>query len=267
MSQVNVKGECKLYIIPIKSIKPNNYIIKKKYSVHDIKILSDSINKYGIIQPLIVRKISDECYELITGYRRIQAAVNVGLYAVPCIVVKCTSKQALMLSLADSIHCVSSDSFELSKIYSDVINKHNLTVEELSFLTGKRENYIKSLLKLNCYDSYERRLILYGNISDEAAVTIADIESKKLRRSLLYHIYGKDIDYSSLLRLIDKYRAKKEIFNKPKEIIIINDLRAFTNTISKAVELMRRAGKDVVEERTETNNYIEYKIRINIKPQ
>ena len=268
MSQVNVKGECKLYIIPIRSIIPNDYIFKKKYSAYDIKILSDSINKYGIIQPLIVRKISEEYYELITGYRRIQAAVNVGLYAVPCIVIKCTSKQAIMLSLADSIHCISSNSFELSKLYSNVINKQNLSIEELSLLTGKREADIQQILKLECFDSYERRLILYGNISDDAAVTIADIPSKKIRRSLLYQIYGKNIDHSGLLRLIEKNNiANKEISYKQKEIIIINDLRAFTNTISKAVDLMRKAGKDVVEERTETNNYIEYKIRINIRPQ
>ncbi|MBQ2604401.1 MAG: ParB/RepB/Spo0J family partition protein [Clostridia bacterium] len=262
MSQVYIKGECTISIIPIRSIDFGEYIPKRKYTADNIQYLCDSIKKNGVIEPLVVRRISDRDFELISGVRRLKAAVNAGLSAVPCIVLRCTAQQAVMIFLVDNMQRTSPDIFEQCDSFRYLISKYNKTVEEISLSTGISERRINDIIKLNCFDSFERKLISSGNISDEAAVIIANVSNKKVRRKLLSQIYGKDIERDSLIKLIDKYKLSDIHSDKPKEIIVINDLRPFTNSISKAVELMRRAGKNVVEERTETNSYIEYRIRI-----
>ena len=109
---INTKGEKKVIEIPIISIRPCKNQARVYFKRDEMQELAISIRENGILQPLTVRRVSKNEYELIAGERRLRAASMCGMKSVPCIVVNCDEGQATVFSLLENLQRENLNIFE-----------------------------------------------------------------------------------------------------------------------------------------------------------
>lgn len=259
-----LKNENKISDIPIIKIRPNKAQPRKVFNENDLNALSMSITENGILQPLTVRKVSATEYELIAGERRLRASVMAGLRKVPCIVIKCSEKESAVYALLENLQRSDLGMFEEARGVSRLIRRYGLTQQEAAVKLGKTQSTIANKLRLLRLTYEEQEWIENAGLSERHARALLKLGDEGARREALSKIISENLNvqqaenYINLLLNSNPKDEKKQGFSKA----VIKDVRIFVNTINKAVDTMRLAGIDAQADKTDTDNFIEYTIRI-----
>ena len=264
MGNARIKGENKITMIPVFQISENKTQPRKSFNTDDIRNLARSIELNGIIQPLIVRSVSMFEYELICGERRLRAAVMAGMSFVPCIIIHCSQRQSIVYILIENLQREDLSYFEQADAVFKLINDYNFTIEKASKQLGKSEFDIKNKLKLLEYSESERKIFINNGLSERYAHLLLMIPDLKTRKSLFMKIINDKLsilDTEEIVNELTHLNCKNSI--KSNQRIIIKDMKLFYNTIDNAVSKMKQMGIDATEEKTETDSFVEYRIRIS----
>ena len=259
-----IKNENKISDIPIIKIRPNKAQPRKVFNEEDLNALSQSITENGILQPLTVRKVSATEYELIAGERRLRASVMAGLRKVPCIVIKCSEKESAVYALLENLQRSDLGMFEEARGISRLIRRYGLTQQEAAVKLGKTQSTIANKLRLLRLTYEEQEWIENAGLSERHARSLLKLGDEGARREALSKIISENLNVQQSENLINLMlnsspkNDKKQGFSKA----VIKDVRIFVNTINKAVDTMRLAGIDAQTDKTDTDNFIEYTIRI-----
>ncbi|MEE0914290.1 MAG: ParB/RepB/Spo0J family partition protein [Ruminococcus sp.] len=261
-------NENKISDIPIIKIRPNKAQPRKTFNEEELKTLSQSIEENGILQPLTVRKVTATEYELIAGERRLRASVMAGLRKVPCVVIKCSDKESAIFALLENLQRCDLTMFEEARGISRLIRRYGLTQEEAAVKLGKTQSTIANKLRLLKLTYEEQEWILNAGLSERHARTLLRLTDEGARREALSKIISENLNVSQSETLVSTIistnpkSAKKQGISKA----VIKDVRIFVNTINKAIDTMRLAGIDAQSDKTDTDNFIEYTIRIPKRP-
>lgn len=136
------------HYLPIDSIQAGQYQPRQNFNSAALQELSQSIASQGLIEPLIVRAIAKERYELIAGERRWRAARLAGLHEVPCLVGHYTDKQACTLTLVENIQREDLNLIEEASAYRRLIDEFHYQQDEIATLVGKSRSHIANILRL-----------------------------------------------------------------------------------------------------------------------
>lgn len=259
-----IKNENKISDIPIIKIRPNKAQPRKVFNEEDLNALSQSITENGILQPLTVRKVSATEYELIAGERRLRASVMAGLRKVPCIVIKCSEKESAVYALLENLQRSDLGMFEEARGISRLIRRYGLTQQEAAVKLGKTQSTIANKLRLLRLTYEEQEWIENAGLSERHARALLKLGDEGARREALSKIISENLNVQQSENLVNLMlnsspkNDKKQGFSKA----VIKDVRIFVNTINKAVDTMRLAGIDAQTDKTDTDNFIEYTIRI-----
>ncbi|MGN0491407.1 ParB/RepB/Spo0J family partition protein [uncultured Ruminococcus sp.] len=259
-----IKNENKISDIPIIKIRPNKAQPRKVFNEEDLNALSQSITENGILQPLTVRKVSATEYELIAGERRLRASVLAGLRKVPCIVIKCSEKESAVYALLENLQRSDLGMFEEARGISRLIRRYGLTQQEAAVKLGKTQSTIANKLRLLRLTYEEQEWIENAGLSERHARALLKLGDEGARREALSKIISENLNVQQSENLINLMlnsnpkNDKKQGFSKA----VIKDVRIFVNTINKAIDTMRLAGIDAQSDKTDTDNFIEYTIRI-----
>lgn len=258
-------NENKISEIPIIKIRPNKAQPRKEFNEQELAALSQSIEENGLLQPITVRKISPSEYELIAGERRLRASVLAGLKKIPCIVIKCSDKESAVFALLENLQRSDLGIFEEARGISRLIRRYGLTQEEAARRLGKSQSTIANKLRLLRLTYEEQEWITSAGLTERHARALLRIEDDALRREALSKIISDNLNtqqtdalVSIMLSSADDDKQKQQGINK----VVIKDVRIFVNTINKAIDTMRLAGIDAQSNKTDTDNFIEYTIRI-----
>ncbi len=257
MAEIKVRGESKISLIPIYRINENISFPMRTYTKQQIIPLAESISHNGILQPLIVRKNSSHTYELISGKRRLQAAVMAGKTSVPCIIIHCSKSRSLLYSLAENFQRSEYSYIEKVRIINILIHSYGYTVEKISELFGNNEAEVESLLKLNRYTDKDLFKIEKNGLSFDTALFLSGIKDDRRRTNYLNRVISENLSVQDLKEMTYSITEKKD-----NRKIIIKDMKVFHNSINKILEAMRLSGINPLESKTENNDYILYVIRI-----
>jgi ParB family chromosome partitioning protein len=179
--------------IAISKIGANPFQPRTSFDAESLEELARSIKLQGIIQPLTVRKIGYDRYQLIAGERRLKAAEISGLKAVPCYIRVANDEQMLELALIENIHRKDLNAIEIAISYQRLIEELNLTQEDVSQKVGKDRatvsNYIR-LLKLPPEVQYALR---HDQISMGHARSLISIPEMELQLKALLRIVEKGL--------------------------------------------------------------------------
>ncbi len=263
MNSESIKGESRVIMIPVIQISPNYFQPRKYFDSNRLKALAGSIDQNGILQPLTVRRITSTRYELISGERRLRAAVLAGRSHVPCIVIHCSECQSAVYTLIENLQREDLTYFEEADAIKLLIDEHSFTQQEVAQQIGKRQSTVANKLRLLKLTSEERKILTENDLSERHARALLKIESEKMRKKVLAKIVENGLNVSQTEEVVNRI-IKPELSKKtasPKTIII-KDVRLFFNTINKALATMRKSGIDATDEKTETESFIEYRIRI-----
>ena len=259
-----LKNENKISDIPIIKIRPNKAQPRKVFNEEDLNALSQSIAENGILQPLTVRKVSATEYELIAGERRLRASVMAGLRKVPCIVIKCSEKESAVYALLENLQRSDLGMFEEARGVSRLIRRYGLTQQEAAVKLGKTQSTIANKLRLLRLTYEEQEWIENAGLSERHARALLKLGDEGARREALSKIISENLNVQQSENLINLMLNSSPKNNKKQGTskAVIKDVRIFVNTINKAVDTMRLAGIDAQTDKTDTDNFIEYTIRI-----
>ncbi|MBX7183145.1 MAG: ParB/RepB/Spo0J family partition protein [Bacteroidia bacterium] len=134
--------------IPIAQIETNPFQPRTHFDLDALHELADSIKQLGIIQPLTVRKLGYDKYQLISGERRFRASQLAGLTEVPAYVRIANDQSMLEMALVENIQREDLDAMEVAESYRRLVEECNLTQEQLSERVGKKRSTVTNYLRL-----------------------------------------------------------------------------------------------------------------------
>lgn len=260
-----IRNDNKVLMVSTIQIRPNKTQPRRNFDEDEMKSLSRSIVENGILQPLVVRRINSTEFELVAGERRLRAAIMAGLSKVPCVVHKCSDKESALLALIENLQRADLNMFEEGRGIARLIRKYGLTQEQAAIKLGKKQSTIANKLRLLRLSFEEQEWILTANLSERHARALLRISDEDLRREALSRIITENLSVGASEALVTDMLMKKKPGDPPKKggrKVVVKDVRIFVNTINKAVDTMRLSGINAISRRSETEDYIEYTVKI-----
>lgn len=259
-----IRNDNKVLMVSTIQIRPNKTQPRRNFDEEDMKSLSRSIVENGILQPLVVRRINSTEFELIAGERRLRAAIMAGLNKVPCVVHKCNDKESALLALIENLQRADLNMFEEGRGIARLIRKYGLTQEQAAIKLGKTQSTIANKLRLLRLSEEEQEWMEKAGLSERHARALIRIENETVRREVLSRIITENLNVKQSERLVGIYlnSTPKPSRVKGNSKAVIKDIRIFLNTINRAIDTMRLSGINAQSNKTDTEDFIEYTIRI-----
>ena len=268
LSALKIKNTYRNQIIeiPVELIKPNPYQPRHTFNKESLSELADSIKEYGVLQPISVRRISFNKYELVTGERRLKASIKANIKTIPAIVVNFNDNDSAIVSLIENVQRENLSFFEEARAFSNIINEHGLTQEELAQKLGKNQSTIANKLRLLKLSKFVISIIEENNLTERHARALLKLPDEYMQLKVLNKVCEEDLNVKETEKIVSKVlddileEAKKEREKSKK--MALKDVRIFDNTIKKAVGVMQKNGVDAVFMHNEDDMFYEYVIRI-----
>ena len=262
--QMRWKKGRKIIDIPIVQIRPCRIQSRRNYSRDKLRELAVSIRHNGIIQPLVVRRVSSTEYELVAGERRLRAAAMCGIKKVPCLLISCSDSQAGILSLVENVQRAELNVFEQAQGSNKLISVCHIPEKEAARALGQRLSTIESRLDVLNFSNEERELITKANMTERHCRALLRVDDPVERRYVISDIIENNMNVSQTERYVHEYlcMTKRERRLRQRQKAVIKDIRLFENTIVKAVKAMRSSGIAVAAAQSENDAYIEYMVRV-----
>ena len=223
-----------LHEIRISLVEPNRDQPRKVFDEEQLKALSDSISKHGVILPIIVVKEGNGFYKIIAGERRWRAAKMCGLSTIPAIVRNYENQTAAEVALIENLQREDLNPIEEAEGYQYLIDNFNLTQEQVGEKVGKSRSAITNSIRLlslseNLIDMVRNNLISSGH-----ARTLLAIDNEKERQELAEKIISESMSVRELEKAVGgkKKPSKKSGTEKvsPELLDVEKKLSAFIGT-------------------------------------
>lgn len=250
-----------IWELSVSHIRTSPYQPRKRFDTASIAELADSINRYGVLQPIIVRKLRGGTYELVTGERRLRAVRLLGHKTIPAVVVQGNDDDCAAMALIENLQRKELDFLEEAQAYNQLVCEHGLSESKVSEMTGRKENTILSKLRLLRLSENLRKEISNKKLSEEHAAALLKFPDERERMRALTKMAEENVIKNNA----DVYAQsiEKSISDKVQlSFDFKNDNRIFLNTIDKAIELVRDAGATTGTCKREFDDRIEYLITI-----
>jgi ParB family chromosome partitioning protein len=216
--------------IQVSKIVANASQPRTEFDKESLEELATSIKTFGIIQPLTVRQLDKDTYEIISGERRFRASQIAGLKKLPCYVRKANDQELLEMALVENIQRTDLNAIEISISYNRLINECGLTHKDLSKRLGKQRSTITNYLRLLKLPPSIQTALKNRSISMGHARAIAGLEMADHQLEVFQQIISKSLSVrqtETLVRNIALKGAKKKVEPavkaSSKEIINIQD--------------------------------------------
>lgn len=254
-----------VYIRP-EEIERNPMQPRKSFIDDDIAQLAESIKQNGLLQPLTVRRTNKSTYQLIAGERRLRASMVIGLPQVPCIVMEVSERSSAILALVENIQRENLSYFDEAAAICSLIEAYGLTQEDAALKLGRAQSTIANKLRLLQYSEKERKLLSENNLTERHARAFLRVKDVELRINAIETAIKRALNVEKTEQMIeDMIIEKRESEMFQKRCVVFRDVRLFVNTINKAIETMKAAGIEANSKKTQTDDYIEYVVRIPVK--
>ncbi|NLU53009.1 MAG: nucleoid occlusion protein [Clostridiaceae bacterium] len=259
--------EKKIVMIPIDQIRPNPYQPRRKFDPASLDELCQSIQQYGVIQPINVRKISNTHYELVAGERRLRATAMSGKKEIPAIVVDVGEDDSALMALIENLQREDLGYMEEAEGYRNLIKEHGLTQEELAQKIGKSQSTIANKIRLLRLSPMVKKILADNGLTERHARALLKLDDEQLQLKVLQKVVDKGLNVRKteelVQRVIDKYCNP----NKPEEkkgsiTKSIKDIRIFVNTIRQAIDTMKKSGVNARAAQIDRGEYLEFIVRI-----
>lgn len=213
--------------IPVNQIDANPNQPRKAFNEETLKKLEQSIKKYGIVQPVIVRKKDNGNYELIAGERRLRAAKNAQLEKIPVVIKEYSNRESAEIALIENLQREDLNPIEEGKAYESIIKKYELTQEEMSQIAGKSRSYITNTLRLLTFPDAIQKLLQSKKLTTGQARPLLALKTVAEQLKLAKKIVEEGLS----ARQVEKILGEKTIPKPKKEVQISTYLRAMEEEI------------------------------------
>lgn len=266
------KESKEIVYIRIEDIIPNRFQPRIAFDEKELNTLADSIMKYGIIQPLVVRPISDK-YEIIAGERRYKASVIAGLKKVPVIIKTTDDNTSAEIALLENLQRKNLTPIEEAQSYKKLINR-GFTQEDIASKLGVSQSSIANKLRLLNLPQEVQDALLYNQISERHARSLLVLDDQEKQKQMLNRIVNEKLtvkqtetEITNILNTKHEEIKKEEALKKEAEEIIkpqlspeVETMNFNQNQMEKEMEEIRKlleGDSDIFKEKEEPKKELE----------
>lgn len=261
MKSAKYKIGGQIILIPQEDIYPNPNQPRSRFDFDELEGLAQSIRQNGIIQPIAVRVNASGNYELISGERRLRASRLVGISLIPCIIMEASDEKSALFALIENMQRSDLGFFEEASAIEKLIVDFNMSRDDVCRKLGKAAPTISNKLRLLKLPDDVRLKITQEGLTERHARALLRLPTRAQLDRALSIISDKRLNVAESEKLIDQMLSADKSRKKPT-VKLFKDVRIFVNTLNHAVDTMRRAGIEADSAKSETDEYIEYIVRI-----
>ncbi len=267
---MNREDTPRIEVIPVESIRANRFQARQEFETDQLQGLAQSIQNYGLIQPVSVIAVNGGEFELIAGERRWRAAQLAGLKEIPAIIRTVADSDQAMLSLIENLQREGLNPVEEAEGMLRVLKEFELTQDELARHLGVSQPTVANKLRLlratpQVKEALRRRSISEGH--GRAVLRLPDLEDQK---GILEQILSEGLTVRQTEELVaGRVEAISREINGDKEKRsgatvkgIFKDIRIFVNSIKQVVDTLREVGFDAEMSQEDRGEFIEVSVRI-----
>lgn len=242
--------------------------IKTSFDGHALKPLADSIAANGVIEPLIVRKNALKRFELVSGYRRLKAALTVGLRRVPCILINADELSAALISVSENINRSSPDYFSQAELIKNISVRFGADYETIAEKTGMASSELLNRVNLLSLKEPIREKLLRSGLDERYAMTVLLVPEEK-QSEFIEKIVSGSLSPQKAKEIMRDYifrpaaiKLHESTGPSPIRKTAACDVRLFSNSLSKLIKTLSDSGIQISSNTVEKDEFIEYTIKI-----
>lgn len=246
----------KVQELPIEQVEVNEDQPRQVFSEESIAELAETIQSHGLLQPIIVRPIGDNKYQIIAGERRYRAIKKLNWQKIPAIVKKMDEKEAASMAVIENLQREGLTAIEEAKSYRKLMDLNQLTQLELARAIGKSQAFVANKLRLLKLSPLVQRAILQRKISERHGRSIVSLPEKK-QVEILKKIVDKKLSVKETEKIVAQLKTlpvKKEKKKTNRKGTAL-DWRLAENTIKESIKL---ASENGIELKTSEEDHGEF---------
>ena len=225
--------------IELSLIRSKPYQPRKTFNDDTLQELATSIKRYGIVEPIIVKK-SIKGYELIAGERRCKAAKLAGLKTVPAVIKDFNDQEMMEIALIENIQRENLNPIDEANSILNIINMRGWTQEEFATFFGKSRSYVTNILGLLNLPEDIQKMVIDKNLSMSHARVLSKLENQEQIRLLANKIVRDKINVRELEKLVsgdDTLEKRKPVVNKKNDVNLKIYEDAFSDVTGNKVNI------------------------------
>ncbi|MBQ4085831.1 MAG: ParB/RepB/Spo0J family partition protein [Clostridia bacterium] len=244
--------------LDLSAVAPGPFQPRNRFDESGIAELAESIRRYGLLSPLVVRRTAGGGYELIAGERRLRALKKLGRTHADAIVTPAFDLEAALIALAENLEREQLHFFEEAEAYRRLVREHGLNQEELSRRLGKSVPAISNKMRLMQLEEDVRCAIRENGLSERHARELLRLNAHGDRVKALQQAVAGPLSVRALEKLVDRMIEGQ----KKKPRMKISDERLYINAVLAAVKKLNSAGVAAVSRVVETEDAVEVIVRL-----
>ena len=258
--------------IPIDAIRPNPYQPRRVFAQDALEELCASIKQYGLLQPISVRKLGSDSFELIAGERRLRACRMAGLKFIDAIIFSTYEQDSAVIAMMENLQRENLHYMEEAEGYQNLIRDHGLSQDELARRLGKNQSTIANKMRILKLPMAVKRMLLQYSLTERHARALLRLHDEEMQMHVIQIIVQQNLNVKATEDLVERtisrmYGIEKEeeeqSRTRPSKISgFVRDTRLFVNSLRTVVQQMADAGLNPKLESRDKEEGMEIKIWI-----
>ncbi len=253
--------------LSVNKILPNPYQPRKYYNSVGLEELAGSIKRYGVLQPICVRLLNKNIYELVIGERRLKASRMAGFDAVPAIIVDVEGREAAMLNMVENMQREDFNYMEEAEGIKIMRDCFGYSYNDISHIIGKTIEYIEKIARLISLSNEMKNLMVDMNITKENAIIVSKLEDEKIQEKVLKKVINFGLNSKRTEEIVNFEIEKNKTAEETKSESTIKrkkmkELRYLTAALNDAVETVNSTGLEAKCEISDNSENTEINIQI-----
>lgn len=211
----SVNRNSELRKIPVEFLTPGKYQPRKDMSPEALEDLASSVRSQGIIQPIVVRQLGEESFEIIAGERRWRAAQLASLDVIPCLVKDVPDESAVAIALIENIQREDLNAMEEAQALDRLMVEFSLTHQEVAEAVGKSRTTVTNLMRLNNLNTDVKLLLEHGDIEMGHARALLSLEGEA-QTEAAQMVSGKGLTVRDTEKLVKRLLEPAKPIQKKK---------------------------------------------------
>lgn len=232
--------------ININEVKPNPNQPRQVFAEDALSTLEESIKQYGLVQPIVVRKV-DDYYQIVAGERRWRACKAIGMETIPAIIKTYSTEEMTEIALVENLQRQDLDPVEESMAYDRLMKVFKLTQESVAHKVGRSRSHVANMLRLLALPEFVKYDLSLGEVTIGQVRPLLSLKSEDQQRYALEKIKELELSARQVEVLVKQLSTAK--LKATKVVRETAEIRAFENrlklALGTAVGIKIKAGKGV----------------------
>lgn len=250
--------------IDVNKIIANKNQPRKIFDEKALEELSESIKNYGIIQPITVRKLYDDIYEIIAGERRYKAVRMLKMETIPAVIIEAKEEESAAMSLIENLQREDLDFIEEALAFERLISEFGLSQTQLAQKLGKSQSAVANKLRILKLPKSIQDKLREGKLTERHGRALLKIEDEEILQNIVEKIIKKDLNVGETEKLVNSIAEDLNDKKKRDRRYIRNfiNYKIYINTIKNAYNEIVKTGVDAKFEQNESDEFIEIRVKI-----